>query len=328
MMLMRYAFFLLVVGILLTGCTQSAEPSEEDDCLDPNFRAPVEVTLNVEDVFLPYAEVDSTRYHSTETVDSVFTRGRKRADECWRLRYYLAAYRRNESEPTEYVTSLEPKITLMLSPDKYEFVGWVDRVPENGKSHYFYTDDFSELLMKHKYEYVADNPFKVPYRGASFQSVAYTTTSTTVDCTPAMAKYRLVATDSLSFQPGRVQITYLGALPSSVNGRTGHINYYWSDMYYDSKIERQDSVHEIAKDYVLSHSDGETNVVVRVEIFDDQDNIRARCSQLVIPLRNAGVTTIRGNFFSMQDFDTPPSTLMGGGIMIDPDFDGTVEIEL
>lgn len=321
-MRMRYPFFILPLGVVLAACSHTSEPPEEDDCLDPKFRAPVEVSIDVDQSFLPYTDVDSTRYADSST------RARERGDESWRLKYYLAAYRREEMEPTEVLSSMDNKITMNLPPDKYTFVAWADRVPADNKSYYFYTDDFSELLLKHKYEYVADDPFKVPYRGENDVRVQYTTTSTSLKCKPAMGKYRLLATDSLTYKPGRVLITYLGALPASIHGRTGHINYYWNDMYFNASVVKQDSIHEIAHDFVLSHSDEETKVAIRVEIFDEEDNLKSRCRQLVIPLKNGGITTVKGNFFSMQDFENTPSTSLGGGIVIDPNFDETIEIEI
>ena len=323
---MRRFLFLLPVGILsLAACSHTSDPPDEDDCLDPKFRAPVEVTINVDQSLLPYTEVDSTRYESEDSIDAASTRARERGNEGWRLRYYLAAYRRNEKDPTEVLSSFDNKITMNLAPDKYTFVGWADRVPEDGNPYYFYMDDFNELLLKHKYEYVADDPYKVPYRGSVYQSVAYTTTSTSVDCKPAMGKYRLIATDSLTFNPGKVLITYLGSIPSAVHGLSGRINYSWDDMYYEARVEKRDSVHEIARDYLLSHDDEETKVAVRIEIYDDQNFLRARIRQIEIPLRNGGITTVKGNFFSILDLDNSTST---GGITIDKEFEETVEIEI
>lgn len=310
----RFSLFLPIGLLTLCACSSKDEPVE-DDCLDPRFRAPVEVTLNVSKCFSPYKNIDSTRYSK---VDSSLLR--TRADASWQLRYMVAAYRRNSDEPLEVVSSLDNKVKLDLPPDKYTFIGWADYVPCDGKSYYYHTDEFNEIMLRHKYDYTANDPWKVPYRGSLEQRVAYTTTAASVDISPAMGNYKLLATDTPEFKPGKILITYIKPMPCAVNGLSGKINYMWNDMSFESEVN--DNM--LASDYVLSE-DEETTVYVRVEIYDDRNNLRARVRQLAIPLVNGGVTTVKGNFYSILDLD---GDFQAGGITIDTEFDATIEIEI
>lgn len=277
-----------------------------DDELD-KVKIPVTVNITIDKSMSDYIRVDSLDLNNARSSSNPV------------YRYCLAAYRGNEAEPYEVHYDYDPSFTLSLPLGKFNFVGWADPVYENnGRSYYFFTDDFSEILLRNKYDYMVNDPNKLAYRNKIEHRVSYTSKDISISLTPAMAKYRLIATDSPDYTPSKVVVSYLN-IPSSIDGLSGKINGYWSDVFFNSNIIDD----QIATDQVLAQ-DSEIKVYARIEIYDDKGVLKGRIKQLEIPLVKGGLTTIKGNFYTslQQEVNTGE-----GGIIIDPDFEETVEIE-
>lgn len=275
-----------------------------DDVLN-GFRTDFTVNLSLDRSMIDYALVDSLQFSTRASTD-------------WGIRYCVAAYRRDDTTPYDVISSFDPAITFSLPAGKYNFVGWADPVPNyDDKSYYFHTDDFSEIMWRHKYDYEANDYGKSAYRASKEHRVAITSKEIDMMLQPAVARYRLVTTDSASFTPGKVLVSYYD-LPASIEGLSGNINGYWSDVSYTSTV----SGTELAFDHVLAQ-DEEKNINVCVEIYDDRDNLRARVRKVGVPVINGGVTTLRGNFYSTLQLENDHTE---GGITIDPNFEETVEI--
>ena len=122
-------------------------------------------------------------------------------------------------------------------------------------------------------------------------------------------------------------VKYTSLLPSAINGVTGAINWWWDDISFTNPVKDTlgGNVQLLASDYVFSQ-DTETSVTVTVEIYDDADILRARKTNLKIPLVNGGITTVKGNFFSYLELDKGSGG--GAGISIKTEWDATFEIEL
>lgn len=315
---MKTTKLLLSVGIglmtmtALTGCKDEMEVNE-DWCLDETYKVPLKVNVNVDKTFSDYVEIDSTAMNGSQYRST-------RGDPSWQLQYHVALYEKDKTVPTDVFTSFDNPVKVKARPGKYNFVGWATWSPPDGsKTHYFNLDDFNEIMLKQKYDYVANDSYKIPYRGAEMHSVAWTDDEMVLTARPAMAKFRLVATDRPQFTPMKTVVSYY-SLPAAVNGLTGRINYAWSDIQFENQITDDEL---LASDYVLAH-DEETEIFVKVEIYDNLGNMRARLSKLRVPVVNGGVTTIKGNFYSVLDL----SGLSAGGISIDTEFEGTYEIEV
>lgn len=311
--MIRASDIALFLGALSLVACKGNGYEDEDWCLDPKYKVPLQVHVGLDDSF-----------HDYLAIDSVFSRTRSGDESTPYLKYYVAAYPTNPSFPTEVTSSLSPDIEMKVHPGRYTMVGWVayEEGEETKKSRAmnFYTDDFDELLLKNKYSYTGATPYKVAYRGADEKNIAHNTVRTSVEAKPAMALYRLEASDEPTFTPAKVVVKYSSLLPAAINGKTGAFNWWWDDISYTSQV--CDSV--IASDYVLSQP-METKVSVTVEVYDENNRLRARKRNLEIPLINGGITTVRGNFYSVLDSDEPAGS-HGGGIVIDTEFDETVEI--
>ena len=308
---MRPTIFISLMSGLLAcaACSSDAEP-DEDWCLDPSYLVPLDVSVHVDRAFSDF-----------RTVDSVFAT--RSAADCPYLRYFAAAYPSNPGLPVVVASSVDTVVPMRIHPGKYTLVGWAsyETASEKTRGMYFYTDDFGELLLRNKYSYTGANPYKLAFRGEAERNIAHNTSATGVTATPAMAMYRIVATDSAAFTPAKVVVQYSSILPSAVNGRTGRINWWWSGMEYSCVPDGA----TLASDYVLA-ADSETSVTVTVEMYDADGSLCARKKDVEIPLVNGGVTTVRANFLSVRELDNSVSP--GGGISINTEWDATFEIEI
>ena len=114
-------------------------------------------------------------------------------------------------------------------------------------------------------------------------------------------------------------------LPGAIDALTGDVNLKWNDVSFTSYPDGD----LLAFDHVLSNEKKETSISVKVEIYDDKDELKARVDKITLPLINGGITTLKGNFYSMlipEDNDDNGNS-GGGGIGIDPEWEETVEIE-
>lgn len=298
----------IAAGLLLAGGCKDNVEFNEDWCLDPGYRTDLIVDVDLDKTFCQYL-----------TLDSVFP---TRSDDAGLvLKYYAAAYGRNSKAPLVISRSSERRIPISLYPGKYNIVAWADYEYENSsKGANFFTDDFSELLLRNKYNYSEASLAKIGYRGAQPVSVAYTTDSVCIAAKPAMGQYRLVATDTVGYKPAKVKVSYSSKIPSAIDAQDGKFNWWWDDISFSCHPAGR----LLASDLILSQST-ETSVTAVVEVYDENGYLRARKKDLEIPLVNGGITTIRGNFLSVLELDEPQGG--GAGLIINPEWESSFDIE-
>ena len=260
-----------------------------------------------------------------KTLDEEYFGSRNGSD--WPLKYWVAVYKGNSKEPFTLIPSNTTTLPMSLPPGKYSFVAWAEPVPDqNGSTYYFHTDDFSEMLQKHKYDYKGNDEGKTPFRGLFEKNVAFTTKDVAMELKPAFARYKLIATDrdSVTFNTGKIVISYYD-LPGAIDALSGNVNLKWNDVSFTSYPDGD----LLAFDHVLSNDKRETSISIKIEIFDENEELKARVNKITLPLINGGITTLKGNFYSMlipEDNDDNGNS-GGGGIGIDPEWEETVEIE-
>lgn len=269
------------------------------------------LNLNIYDRLFEYQYID--------TID-FFTR----ADSSdWTMKYWVGIYREGSEEPFQYIPTTSQSVDLSLFPGNYTFVAWAEPVPDpSGPTFYFHTDDFSEMLLKNKFNYQGNDFLKTPYRVSEEISILPETPSVDLTLTPAFARYRLIANDrhKIEYKPSKIKVSYYN-LPAAVHALNGNLSLKWNDVNFTSTFD--DIL--LAFDHVLSHNSEETSISLKVEIYDDENNIKARVNPLTIPLINGGITTVTGNFFSVLASDDDFSS-GNSGVLIDDEWEGSVEL--
>lgn len=312
----KFSLYTCLLAVSLSSCKDN-QAEDENYCLDPSYMVPLTVDVDIDNKFSPY-----------KTLDTIY-RAETRGDVAPYPMYYVAAYPVNDLLPTVIASSYDKKVPIKLHPSRYTLMSWVIYYADSEKHGYnFYDDDFSELLLKNKYNYKgAEDPYKLAWRGVETKNIAYNMKSTSTTAKPIMAQYKIVATDTAkNFVPDRVVVTY-DKLPSAIHGRTGKINWWWADIFYESHVGKRDANGQfLASDYVLAHDDEEITVNATIEIYDYEGHLCARKKNVEIPLKNGGITTLKGDFYSVRELDGTETT--GSGISIKTEWDATFEIEI
>lgn len=109
-------FALAFGSVALLSCSKS-DIEDEDWCIDPRYKVPLEVTVNLDDSFRDYCSVDTMYATKSGNDDS----GVKPY-----LKYYVAAYPTNPSLPVVVASSVSKVVSVSIHPGKYKLVGWVD----------------------------------------------------------------------------------------------------------------------------------------------------------------------------------------------------------
>lgn len=305
---------LICLGICSLSACHDDLAENEDYCLDPSYMVPLTVDVNVDRAFRDYLTID-TLFNDTRSSDLPPY-----------LKYYVAAYPMTDSLPTVVASSFESKVPLKIHPSRYTMVGWVMyESPDKQRSFNFYDDDFSELLLKNKYNYSGADIYKLAYRACEPKNIAHNTSYTSLTAKPAMGQYNIIATDTADFQPDKVIVYYSSMLPAAIHAKSGRINWWWSDINYTYPVTKKGTEGDLlASDFVLAQDDKDVCVTVTIEVYDDKGKLKARKKNVEIPLRNGGVTTVKGDFYSVLDLDKDGTA--GSGIEIKTEWDASFDI--
>ncbi len=147
------------------------------------------------------------------------------------------------------------------------------------------------------------------------------------------ASYELVAKDVATFLN---KLSTGGLKGESFTARVKYSDYLptgynlWDDvpknslMYMEYKVafERPaDGTKELILgfDYVLTDAGETVSIPVELEILNEKNEVLARTAAFRIPCERGKNTTVRGNFLTSD---------ANGGIGIDPDYDGDLEVDL
>lgn len=318
-------YFSVISGALcLSSCHKADPPVENDDCLwDLSVRHKVVVSLE-----------NNTRMDFFEDVrldddDPLMGPSARNTEEkVWR--YTVKAFRHGSTQEIACASGFSPEFEMDLPVGKVDIIAWADYVsPGITKDEYFFTDDFSEILVFSKYPYYANDRFKFGCWGKKSLVLAYNTPVVTVSLSPAMGQLKIIATDEPRDDVSRIRISYPGRIPSAINGFSGNVCYSWADVGYESYASVDDNgqillgFDNIFADYTPC------TVPIRIEMTRDDGHAVARRLRVEAPVKRGCITEVRGKFYSILEEDPDPDTPdSGGGIIIDPDLDETIIIEL
>lgn len=159
-----------------------------------------------------------------------------------------------------------------------------------------------------------------------------------VELVHPVAKMVLVATDVEKFagafaanHPGqsgkgikevleecRVRVYYTGYLPTGYNVMGDKLNDARPEYSFETVIRQMDDGEAvIGFDYILVAAS--TSVSVKIELSDAEGNVINTADGIQVPLERNRITVVKGEFLT-KDY--------GGGIGIDPGFEGNIDINV
>ena len=265
------------------------------------------------------------------------------------LRYIVNAYARTDgkcdySKPTATLTvdnpdieKLNRTIDINLPEGDYEFYVWTDYVDSQKPGDLYYNpSNFSEITLNEANGHSGSNEFRDAFRGG-VQATVEENGSVTVPMIRPLGKYELISTDVEEFidraieraeQRGDysgtrdintddylVTVKYSGYMPSALNIFNNRPIDSRLNVSYTSKLTKlPNDEMELGFDYVFVNGD-ETRVTVVVEVKEiSSGEVISSTSGIDIPLKRSKLTIVRGKFLT--------SKISGGGIGIDPGFEG------
>lgn len=336
----RFLYLIIMVPLLaLTGCNVHEWPEK-----------PPMVPFHI-DLKFDTAMGEQDYFHSRSSRSQAPTHD---------LRYVIRAYPvvggTQEYEPAEefiftktiqtFGQDYDYSVQLELPEGEYRLVVWADFVnPGSQEDKYYKRESFTGIVLQGKHTANTD------YRDAFSGSHPLTLESTIVegveiqqiviDMARPLAKYTFIATDLAEFieremertgvygtmspedfrlDDYRVMIYYPMYMPNTYNAFTDKAVNSSTGVQYQSQLTRlNDGEAAMGFDYVVINDDPDAKVTVRVGVFDKQGAQLILSPSFNIPLKRSVNTLVRGKFLVTES---------GGGISIDPSFNGDHNIVL
>ena len=334
-------FIALVLTIVFAGCVHDYPGMTEDgeEGIDPTLvEVNTEVTLDLELVPLEIITQKNARSGTTKAAG-------EQTD--YRRRFIIEAWRdgKPESRQVTVVDDAEEdgdgKITLpirlKLHAVEYTLAVWTDYVAAGTDTDLYYnTEDL---------QYVACT---APYTGSTpYRDCLYGTTAldlrqyreewnakvqVKVDMERPLAKYELIATDVTEFlektaqqraqgESYTVTFSYSFYIPAVFDVLAGKPCESWPEISFTLPLvlpEEGETLHTVGTDFIFANG-GEASVLLTMEIRDSRGNRVSRVSGIDVPYRRGHLTTLKGAFLTSE---------MKGGVEIDTEWDGEVEIDM
>lgn len=335
-------FIALVLTIVLAGCVHDYPSMTEDgeEGIDPTLvEVNTEVTLDLELVPLEIITQKNARGGTTKA------RAGKQTD--YRRRFIIEAWR--EGKPTaRQVTVMEDaeedgdgKITLpirlKLHAVEYTLAVWTDYVKAGTD-----TDLYYDTKNLQRVACTAPYTGSTPYRDCLYGTTALdlrqyrdewnAKVQIKVDMVRPLAKYELIATDVAEFlertaqqraqgESYTVTFSYSFYIPAVFDVLAGKPCESWPEISFTLPLalpEEGETLHTVGSDFIFANG-GEASVLLTMEIRDSRGNRVSRVSGIEVPYRRGHLTTLKGAFLTSE---------MKGGVEIDTEWDGEVEIDM
>ena len=232
-------------------------------------------------------------------------------------------------QPGERLTTT---FRLTLPSDEYRLMAWcdyVDAAQPSADLHYL-TTDLRDVTFTGRYD--GNDPSRNAYSGVTpidfkvYEGDTTTVINSDISLKPIMGKIKFVATDYNQFLVKpislRFLIAYTGFLPhrySVVRGvpfdATTGISFITSAM---TELSTEgDGSATLGYDYVMVNGD-ESSVTVALGLYNDEGKLVGQSGNINVPIKRGGLTVVKGHFLT--------KTQSSGGIGIDPDFDGDINV--
>lgn len=338
-------FIALVLTIALAGCVHDYPGMTEDgeEGIDPTLvEVNTEVTLDLELVPLEIITQKNARSGTYKARS-----GTTKADDGYRRRFIIEAWREGKPESRQVTVmdtaeededeKISLPIHLKLHALDYTLAIWTDYVKAGTTDDLYYdTDNLQQVACRD------------PYTGSTpYRDCLYGTTSLDlrqyrdewnakvqikVDMVRPLAQYEIIATDvkdflrktkkqraddetfTITFSYGFYLPTVFNVLASKpADSRTGIA--YTTPLTVPTDGQKECT---IGTDFVFVNGT-ESFVSLSMEIRDGGGDVISRTTGLEVPYRRGHLTTVRARFLTNE---------MQGGVDIDDDFDGNIDVDL
>lgn len=331
-------FIALVLTIVLAGCVHDYPSMTEDgeEGVDPTLvEVNTEVTLNLELVPLEIITQKNARSGTTKAATD------------YRRRFVIEAWRGGKPESRQ-VTVMEDaeedgdgKITLpirlKLHAVEYTLAVWTNYVKAGTD-----TDLYYDTKNLQRVACTAPYTGSTPYRDCLYGTTALdlrqyrdewnAKVQIKVDMVRPLAKYELIATDVAEFlertaqqraqgESYTVTFSYSFYIPAVFDVLAGKPCESWPEISFTLPLalpEEGETLHTVGSDFIFANG-GEASVLLTMEIRDSRGNRVSRVSGIEVPYRRGHLTTLKGAFLTSE---------MKGGVEIDTEWDGEVEIDM
>lgn len=331
-----------MLTIVLAGCVHDYPSMTEDgeEGIDPTLvEVNTEVTLDLELVPLEIITQKNARSGTTKA------RAGKQTD--YRRRFIIEAWRDGKPESRQVTVMDDVKeegdekitlpIRLKLHAVEYTLAVWTDYVAAGTD-----TDLYYDTKNLQRVACTAPYTGSTPYRDCLYGTTALdlrqyrdewnAKVQIKVDMVRPLAKYELIATDVAEFlertaqqraqgESYTVTFSYSFYIPAVFDVLAGKPCESWPEISFTLPLalpEEGETLHTVGSDFIFANG-GEASVLLTMEIRDSRGNRVSRVSGIEVPYRRGHLTTLKGAFLTSE---------MKGGVEIDTEWDGEVEIDM
>lgn len=334
---MKKILLICILPALVCGCQLHEDPeltAEGEMGVDPTqVTVTADVMLSMK---IPKAEISRVE---------AGTKVGEEAD--YRHRFIIEAYLDNQSVIREVYyedltdrTTLQLPVQLKMHARNYHLVVWSDYVSAQSEDDLFYNAELLDPLTttspcRGNTEFKDAYYYSAPLDLTGYRDQWNTNVPVKMKLTRPVARYELIATDMAAF---RARMEEAGMADEKFTIRLKYNTYRYMGfdlltaqpkhllmyMQYTKDFTLTEAVADeftVAMDYVFVKQHEQEDIPVMVEIVNAKSEVVAR-SVLDIPCHVGKSTVIRSTFFS-NDHDES-----GGGIGINPDYDGEEDFEV
>lgn len=227
---------------------------------------------------------------------------------------------------------LSTTFEMRLPSGGYSLLAWcdyVDPTQPNADLHYL-SADLTDITITGNY--TGNDHTRNAYSGVTpvdftvYEGDTTTVINSDITVKPIMGMVKFVATDYNQFLVKplslRIMVAYPGFLPHRYSVLRGVPFDATTGVYFITNELTELSTEGTGRatlgyDYVMVNGE-ESSVTVALGLYNDEGKLVGQTSNMNIPIRRGGITTVEGHFLT--------KTQSSGGIGIDPGFNGDINV--